>query len=146
MIKKKAIFKKRTRLFILFLFAIGYALLTYFLTASEQISLGDKIYISFLFVAVESVFSGFFISEIINNHILINYNFKYKKSPQIFEFLFFLFLFLATLFVAYMGLYNNPTSVDNVLTFIQYNWLWILSYSFAIVFGYYHYFLRVDCA
>lgn len=145
MIKNKLFRKKTNRMFLLSLISLIFALLCYILVIFFNGNLSNQVYISFLFVAVESVFFGVFISDIINNYILTKFRFRYKTPPQIFEFLFFLFLFLATLFVTYMSLYNNANTVNDVFTFIQYNWLWILSYGFAMVFGYFHYFRRSDC-
>jgi hypothetical protein len=102
------------------------------------------VYLSFLFFVTVVPFGGILIIESIRRRI-IKWLKKHDNTPKVFEFLFFLFLFLATLFATFMAMYGGSVSThENVITFLQYNWLWMSSYGLAIVFGIYHYIERLD--
>ena len=44
-----------------------------------------------------------------------------------------------------MALYVYDTSHEGTMAFIEYQFLAFFMYSLAVVFGYYHYILRLDC-
>ena len=65
-----------------------------------------------------------------------------KKTPRIFEFGFFFFLFLATIFAGFAaaGYYISDVGFQVLLNF----WYFTVFYGFAFSCGYYHYIRRLD--
>ncbi len=68
--------------------------------------------------------------------------YKFKKIPNIFEYIFFLTLFLATICATFAAaaLYLGGRESE---VFINY-WWFVIFYGIAIVSGFYHYIRRID--
>lgn len=100
-----------------------------------------QIYVSFFYFSGASTFFGFLIIEIFRKRLAAWLN-KFKKTPKIFEFGFFVFLFVATYFVTFAAAYlGNP---QKLFSFIQSHWLWVSAFGFAFVCGFYHFVERLD--
>ena len=100
--------------------------------------LQTRILISFIFFMNMSIFFGV---------MGVDLYLKYRKKiiTNLFQFLFFLFLFFSTLFATLMTQYSGKVeSVEQYLGFLQFNWLWMVSFGLAFVFGYYHYIEKAD--
>ncbi|MFE3845950.1 hypothetical protein ACFL1L_03725, partial [Thermoplasmatota archaeon] len=65
-----------------------------------------------------------------------------KGKPRIFEFLFFLSLFLATIYASFVAsaYYQENLNIE----IIKNSWAFVVFYGFAIAFGWYHYIEKLD--
>jgi hypothetical protein len=65
-----------------------------------------------------------------------------RGKPRIFEFLFFLALFLATIYATFVAsaYYRENMNIE----IIKNSWGFVVFYGFAIAFGWYHYIEKID--
>ena len=92
--------------------------------------------IEFFMLIVETFLHYKQILDFLKKHI------KLKKTPKIFEYIFFLCLFFAALASTFSaaGFYIQGIGSDVFLNF----WWLVIFYGFAIASGIYHYILRID--
>ena len=67
---------------------------------------------------------------------------KLERKPKIFEFLFFINLFIATIYLSFVSSAYYIQEMDILI--LENSWGFVVFYGFAIAFGYYHYIERLD--
>jgi uncharacterized membrane protein len=65
-----------------------------------------------------------------------------RFKPRIFEFLFFLSLFLATIYASFVAFAYYQENMN--IEIIKNSWAFVVFYGFAIAFGWYHYIEKLD--
>ncbi len=126
-------------IFIILIFDMVLALVTSFM----NINLITSIYLLMLIYSLTSALLFMIVVEIFKLKLFTVIKIsKYIKKPQIFEFGFFFFSFLATFFTIFAaGLFNNP---EKFLEYLQSTWYFMGFYGIAFACGWYHYILRLD--